>query len=379
MRLPLLEDGSIDKNQVKEMIKLCMDKGINYFDTAMPYHDGQSEIVIGELLKEYPRDSYYIASKYPGHQKCKSYNPKETFEFQLKKCQIEYFDFYLMHNVCENSLSTYENKEYKILDYFIEQKEKGRIKYLGFSSHARVETLKYILDKYGKYFDFVQIQLNYLDWTLQDAKEKYELITSYGLPIWVMEPVRGGKLVDIGKENEDKLRSIDNSKSIASWAFEWLKSKENCKVILSGMSNIEQMLDNIKTFEKESIMTLEIEKILFNIADSLKKGVPCTSCKYCMKGCPRGLEIPTLLSLYNDIKYYKSFNVTMMIDAMSDDKKPNMCVKCGACKDICPQKIDIPKTLTELDDIYNSSPKWDDICRQREEASEKLKMMNKQW
>ena len=172
MRLPLNEDGSIDKEQVFKMTDHAMANGVNYYDTAYPYHDGMSEIAIGKALAKYPRESFKLATKFPGHQFMKKYDCAGIFEEQLEKCQVEFFDFYLLHNIYENSLSTYKNEDYGIVDYFVKQKELGRIKHLGFSTHSRAENLEEILDLLGDRIEFCQIQLNYVDWTLQDAKER---------------------------------------------------------------------------------------------------------------------------------------------------------------------------------------------------------------
>ena len=181
MRLPCLADGSIDEEQVAQMTRMAMEAGVNYFDTAYPYHGGQSERVMGRVLSKYPRESYYLATKYPGHQILSSgYNPAEIFEEQLKKCGVDYFDFYLLHNVNEKSVEVYTDPKWGIVDYFKEQKRLGRIHHLGFSSHAQVEGLEKFLDAYGQDMEFCQIQLNYMDWTLQKAREKYELLTEIG-------------------------------------------------------------------------------------------------------------------------------------------------------------------------------------------------------
>ena len=200
MRLPTLEGGAIDEAQVAEMVKYALDNGVNYFDTAYPYHGGMSEIVIGKVLSEYPRDSYYLATKYPGHQISSSYDLAAVFEEQLKKCGVEYFDFYLLHNVYENSIQTYLDPRWDIIGYFREQKRLGRIRHLGFSCHGRVENLREFLDAAGDDMEFCQIQLNWLDWTLQDAKAKVELLNERNIPVWVMEPVRGGAPVQAGRK-----------------------------------------------------------------------------------------------------------------------------------------------------------------------------------
>ena len=267
MRLPCLADGSIDEAQVAEMVAMAMDAGVNYFDTAYPYHGGQSERVMGRILAHYPRESYYLATKYPGHQILSTgYNPAEIFEEQLQKCGVDYFDFYLLHNVNEKSMEVYMDPRWGIVDYFKEQKRLGRIRHLGFSSHAQVEGLEKFLDYCGADMEFCQIQLNYLDWTLQDAKTKCELLTKHNIPIWVMEPVRGGKLAKLPELQEEKLRSLRPEESSAAWCFRWLTEVPNVHVILSGMSDMEQMKDNVKTFSEEKPLTAEERAALEEIA-----------------------------------------------------------------------------------------------------------------
>ena len=197
MRLPTLENGEINQPLFEEMVDYAIKNGVNYFDTAYPYHGGKSEIATGLALKKYPRDSYYLATKYPGHQIASEYNPAEIFEEQLKKCGVEYFDFYLLHNVYEKSSETYMDERWGIVDYFVKQKELGRIRHLGFSSHGRYDNLKEFLDYCGDKMEFCQLQLNYIDWTLQQGREKCDLLKERGIPVWVMEPVRGGALAKL--------------------------------------------------------------------------------------------------------------------------------------------------------------------------------------
>ncbi len=374
MRLPLMENGEIDQKHLEKMVEYALSNGVNYFDTAYPYHGGNSEIAIGKALAKYPRGSFYLASKYPGHQIVSTgYYPAEIFEKQLEKCGVEYFDFYLLHNVNDKSIETYLDERWKIVDYFLQQKELGRIKHLGFSSHASLEKLEEFLDIHGDKMEFCQIQLNYLDWTLQQAKEKYELLTERNIPVWVMEPVRGGKLAVLDETNEKKLLALKPDKSIASWGFEFLKTLDNVKMVLSGMSNIDQMIDNVKTFKDENIISEEEVNLLLEIAEDLKKGVPCTKCEYCLEGCPMGLNIPLLLEIYNDLKFYPSSNTSMRIEFMDEDKKPYNCIGCGACSSICPQNIDIPNTLSELSKMMEKLPSWAQICKEREEEAKKFK------
>ncbi len=372
MRFPILEGGTtadIDFEKTEEMIRYGLERGVNYFDTAYPYHNGQSETVLGNILSKFPRESYYLADKFPGHQISKNYDPKEVFEHQLQKCQTEYFDFYLLHNVFENSLPVYTDPKWGIMDYFIEQKKQGKIRHLGFSSHGSIEVMSKFLDLYGEHLEFCQIQLNYLDWTLQDAKAKVEFLNSRGVAIWVMEPVRGGKLANLPETAKEKLASYRPDHSPAAWAFRFLQDIPGVKMILSGMSNFDQVKENIATFEEKAPLTEAETSLLFEIAETLKNSVPCTACAYCVKGCPKELDIPFLLSIYNDLQVVKTFNTSMRIEFLPEEKKPFNCISCGACSAICPQKIKIPETLKNLDEIMKTMPSWAKISKEREEIA----------
>lgn len=364
MRLPET-DGQIDKALTEEMIRYAMDHGVNYFDTAWPYHGGMSERVLGQILSQYPRQSYYLADKYPGHQIMADYDPARIFEEQLRRCQVEYFDFYLLHNVYEKSMDTYLDPQLKILEYFREQKRLGRIKHLGFSTHARLDTLERFLDLCGEDMEFCQIQLNYLDWTLQDAKAKYELLTERGISVWVMEPVRGGKLASF---EDQRLKGLRPDASTASWGFRFLQALPNVKVVLSGMSNMEQVTDNIKTFEADQPLSSHETELLLQIAEEMKDAIPCTGCRYCCDGCPMGLDIPAMMSICSDIRFAPVVNSVMMLQFAPEEKRPSACIACGKCSKVCPQGIDIPAVMQELAQRLETIPQWVEICRQREEA-----------
>ena len=372
MRLPQTPEKTIDENELARMVDCAMEAGVNYFDTAWPYHGGHSELAIGKALKKYPRESWYLATKFPGHQIADSYDPAGVFEKQLQKCGVEYFDFYLLHNFCESSFDTYADPRWGIVDYFKEQKRLGRIKHLGFSTHARPDTLEKILDFLGDAAEFCQIQLNYLDWTLQDAEAKYELLTRRGIPVWVMEPLRGGRLADLPEADARKLKAQRPEESQAAWGLRWLMKKENVRLVLSGMSNLGQMQDNIATFSGGTELTDAEEKLLLDIAEGLKDALPCTRCRYCCEGCPMQLDIPMLIHAYNDLKFASSMTVPMQLDALPEDKRPSACLNCGACKAVCPQSIDIPKALHDLSGLIASRPSWAQICRERAEAAKKL-------
>ena len=371
MRLPLTADKAIDEAKLQRMVDYAIAQGVNYFDTAWPYHSGLSEIAIGKALRRHPRDRWLLANKYPGHQIAASYNPAEIFEEQLKKCGVDCFDFYLLHNVYENSFGVYTDPKWGILDYFREQKRLGRIRHLGFSSHARPDTLEKFLDYAGDSMEFCQIQLNYLDWTLQDARAKYDLLTARNIPVWVMEPLRGGRLATLDESDEAGLRALRPDESTAGWSFRWLQRLPNVKMVLSGMSAMEQMVDNVATFSGGLPQSDAEAALLERIAEGLKDALPCTRCRYCCDGCPMGLDIPMLIHAYNDVRFAQSMTVSMQFDALPEDKRPSACIACGACAAVCPQNIDIPGALRELSETLARMPSWAELCRQREEAAKR--------
>ena len=359
MRLPLTPDGSIDRDVTFQMVDYAIEHGINYFDTAYPYHGGLSEVVAGDALRRHPRESWHIANKYPGHQIASEYNPEEIFEDQLRKCGVEWFDFYLMHNVHETCIEVYLDPKWGILDYFLKQKEKGRIRHLGFSAHAELDTLKHFLDSpYGEHMEFCQIQLNFLDWSLQRAREKVELLNSIDIPIWVMEPLRGGKLLSIAKPEE---------------AFRWVAGIPGVNMILSGMSNEEQMIENVEIFNRITPLSKEECDRLYALAEQMKDSVPCTACNYCTPACPMGLDIPTLIQARNDFAIETSFTPIMRIESLPKEGHPSNCIGCGACSQMCPQGIDIPEVISELNSQLAKAPLWREICRQREIAARKMR------
>lgn len=372
MRLPLLEGGTIDQNTLDAMVDAAIRKGVNYFDTAWPYHGGHSETAIGKSLSRYPRESWFLADKYPGHQTAASYDPAAIFEAQLKKCGVEYFDFYLLHNVCENSIDVYEDPQWGIIEYFKEQKRLGRIRHLGFSSHARPACLESFLQKWGQDMEFCQIQLNFLDWTLQEGEKKLALLKQYDLPVWVMEPLRGGRLAHLAPEWEQKFRSLRPEESIPGWSFRFLQDIPQVHMILSGMSDLPQMEDNLRTFEAEKPLTKEEQALLSALAATLKGDLPCTGCRYCTEVCPMGLDIPNLLREYSDAKVSASFTVAMFLDTLPEEKRPSACIGCGQCRRICPQGIDIPTLMQEFAALATTLPNWAQVCREREAAARAL-------
>ena len=371
MRFLKGEDGQIDQQKVNDMIDLAIANGVNYFDTAYPYLDGKSEIALAEALKKYPRDSYYLADKFPGHSLPGPIDNIGLFNISLKKCNTDYFDFYLLHNITEWSVKIYESDEYHIIPDIRKMKDEGKIRHFGFSFHGGPDLLEEFLNRHEGLFEFVQIQCNYLDWTLQDAKRKYDIITKHGLGVWIMEPCRGGKLAVLSDENHEKLKAFDEKASDASYAFRFLQGLDGIKVILSGMNEVFQVEDNLNTFKEYKPLSEEEKKTLFEIAESLKKGVPCTGCRYCCDGCPMGLNIPYLLECYNDMKYTSSMTPGMRLDGLDEDKKPAACIGCGQCSHACPQHIDVPSVLAELSEMYTNSPKWSEMAKGRHESIRK--------
>ena len=343
------------------MVSYAIDHGLNYFDTAYSYHGGESERIIGRILKQFPRDGVYLATKFPGHEIRPSFDVKLIFEEQLRKCGVDYFDFYLLHNVYENSIKTYQNPQWGIIDYLLKQKKTGRIHYLGFSSHGRLETLTEFLDLYGVNMEFCQIQLNYLDWSLQNAKSKYELLTERNIPVWVMEPVRGGKLAKLSPENERKLKAARPDESVPAWALRWVQGLPNVKMVLSGMSSMEQIEDNIKTFSTQKPLGTEEIKLLKDTAGSMLNLLPCTVCRYCVTSCPQKLDIPTLLAYYNECRFQPSIIAGMAIDAMAPERRPSACIGCGNCKKTCPQGIDVPEAMKAFQAVLDKLPHWSEM------------------
>ena len=353
MRLPVIDgkNDNIDEEKAAEMVAFSMEHGINYYDTAWGYHDGSSEIVMGKLLKSYPREKFYLASKFPGYDLANMPKVEEIFEKQLEKCQVYYFDFYLFHNVCEMNIDAYlDDGKFGIYTYLKKQKDSGRIRHLGFSAHGSCGVMKRFLDAYGKDMEFCQIQLNYLDWTLQDAKAKVELLKEYSIPVWVMEPVRGGKLAKPGEEAERRLKELRPGESAAAWAFRFLQGIPEVVVTLSGMSDMEQLADNIRTFETEKPLTEEERDAIFAVAEGMTKGtLPCTACRYCTSHCPKSLPISELIGLYNEHHVSGGgFIAPMVIATYEEDKRPGACIGCRSCEAVCPQQIKISEAMADF-------------------------------
>lgn len=352
MRLPASGEtlSEIDKAATEKMVAYAMEHGVNYYDTAWGYHDGHSEVVLGRALSKYPRDNYYLATKFPGYDLSNMDKVETIFEEQLKKCGVSYFDFYLFHNVCEMNIDAYLDPKYGIFDYLMKQKENGRIRHLGFSAHGSCEIMKRFLDAYGEHMEFAQIQLNWIDWSFQNAKEKVALLNEHHIPIWVMEPLRGGKLSSLSDEATEKLHALRPDEGIPAWAFRFLQGIDGVTMILSGMSNPEQVQQNIQTFETDNKLNEQELDTLLGIADGMIQNLlPCTACRYCTSHCPKGLDIPTLLKLYNEHSFTGGgFIAPMALMAIPEEKRPDACIGCRSCEAVCPQQIKISEAMADF-------------------------------
>ena len=277
---------------------------------------------------------------------------EEIFEKQLEKCQVDYFDFYLFHNVCEMNIDAYlDDEKYGIYTYLKAQRDAGRIRHLGFSAHGSYDVMKRFLEAYGKDMEFCQIQLNYLDWDFQDAKKKVELLKEYNLPVWVMEPLRGGKLASLAEEDEAKLKALRPEESIPAWAFRFLQSIPEVTMVLSGMSSMKQMQENIETFGEEKPLTDKEMETLLTIAGEMTKktALPCTACHYCVSHCPQGLDIPEILALYNEHCFTEGgFIAPMAMASWKKEKLPSACIGCRSCEAVCPQQIKISEAMSDF-------------------------------
>ena len=355
MRLPVLGDdyARVDEKRAAEMFDYAIQKGVNYFDTAWGYHEGESENVVGRLLSAYPRETLRIASKFPGYD-LSNMGKTEIFEKQLKKCRTDYFDFYLFHNVCEMNIDAYlDDGKYGTFSYLIAQKRAGRIRHLGFSAHGSYDVVRRFLEKYGEDMEFCQLQINYVDWEFQSAKQKVELLKKWNIPVWVMEPVRGGKLAALSPEHRATLRAMRPDESDAAWAFRFVMGIPEVKMVLSGMSDFAQVKENIQTFSEDKPLSDKERAALLAIGEGMYKreALPCTACRYCTSHCPKHLDIPELIRLYNEHRFTGGgFIAPMALSALPEEKWPSACIGCGSCEKVCPQQIKIPDMMRDFTD-----------------------------
>ncbi len=345
MRLPR-SNGKIDTRTAQKMVDMAMAAGANYFDTAWPYHGGESETFVGNALKKYPRDSYLLASKLPVWLVKKPEDAERIFNEQLRKCRTEYFDFYLLHALGAARWKAVE--KFRLFEFAQRMRDAGRIRKIGFSFHDSPEQLKIIAG--AKPWDFVLLQINYLDWYDYRSREQYEIVTKLGIPVLVMEPLRGGTLAALNPAAVKILKTANPKASPASWGLRYAASLPNVLCVLSGMSLPEHMEDNLRTMSPFHPLT-ENERMTLNSALAAYRqtdSVPCTVCEYCIP-CPAGVEIPRVFAAYNQYKISgdgAAFRKT--IAALPEDGGPDACVNCEACLKKCPQKIDIPTRLKRV-------------------------------
>ena len=354
MRLPVIggNEAKIDAAPAKKMVQAAIEGGINYFDTAWGYHAQQSELFLGEALKPYPRESLFLATKFPGYDNANFGKAESIFARQLEKCQTSYFDFYLCHNVNERNIDLYlDDEKWCTVSFLKKMKNEGKIRHLGFSCHGDLDVMRRFLDAYGDDMEFCQLQINWVDWHFQNGEAKVALLKERGIPVWVMEPLRGGKLSKLSAENEAALKAMRPEMSAVEWAFRFIQSIHEAVVTLSGMSTQGQLEENIRIFAKDEPLNEKERAALLAMGDAMVKRValPCTECRYCVSHCPKGLDIPRILSLYNEDAFTGGgFIAPMGLSAMPKEKQPAACVACGACREVCPQGIDIPATMKAL-------------------------------
>ncbi len=351
MRLPKDDEGNIDLSHVQFMVDSYMKAGLNYFDTAYVY-EGSEAAMKATLVDKYPRESYTIADKLPAWKlNCKE-DVLRVFNESLERCGVDYFDFYLLHSIEKKHYPTYE--KYDCFKFIQDMKEQGKVKYIGFSFHDTAELLDEILTKHPE-IDFVQLQLNYLDWEngVIQSRKNYEVARKHNKPIIVMEPIKGGSLASFKEDIEKIYLDYNPDRSIASWALRYLGSKEGIMTILSGMSSEEQMQDNLNTMLDFKPLTDKEEELVQEVVDKVLSypTIPCTSCRYCVAGCPLNIQIPNLFTVYNSAKTYGSsgrYNTYYKDYTSGDFNLASTCVECGQCEGVCPQHLEITKLLKEV-------------------------------
>ncbi|WP_297979760.1 aldo/keto reductase [uncultured Methanobrevibacter sp.] len=356
MRLPLKDENdptSINQELFNDMVDIYMEKGFNYFDTSYAYHNGTSETAMKKaIVDRYPRESFKICDKMPTWALTSKEDNEKFVKTMLERLGIDYFDVFFIHNINVPWLKLAE--ENNSFDYIQKMKEEGIAKKIGFSFHDNSTLLEEFLEKYGEIFDIAQLELNYLDWEdpAIESHKCYELCVKHGLDVYVMEPLKGGVIVNQPKEIEDNFKEFNPDKSIASYALRFCASLDNVKMVLSGMNKMDDLLENIETFENFTPLSPEEEEFLLIQADKLRENlaVPCSECGYCLKACPCDIPIPEYFKLYNMHKVQEQSNIyRLYFDKLGEEKVPaSDCIKCEACIDYCTQKINIPEELENL-------------------------------
>ena len=353
MRFPTTAEGKIDEEEAERMIDRAISQGVNYIDTAYPYHNGQSEIVVGKILKKYPRDSFYLATKLPCWEVHTTEDISRLFYQQLDKLQTDYIDFYLMHALNRERFD--EMVSYGCLEELEKLRAQGKIKYIGFSFHDSYEAFEYIL-KYREW-DFSQIQLNYMDADEQAGLKGYNLAEKMNIPLIIMEPVKGGSLASFSNDIIRMFNKLDFSASPASYALRWVGSLTNVKVILSGMSTMGQVEDNLKTFNAFKALTDMERETITQVTEILNNRVKngCTGCRYCMP-CPAGVNIPYSFNVWNKYHMYQNYDYIkrQWESEIGDEHQPKNCIGCGKCEAACPQKLSIREDLKRAQSDLNN-------------------------
>ena len=356
MRLPQTDENdptTIDQELFTEMVDIYMEKGYNYFDTSYAYHNGTSEVAIRKAVVErYPRESFKICDKMPTWALTSDKDNDKFVDEMLERLGIDYFDVFFIHNINVPWLENAKNA--KTFEYVKKMKEDGKAKQIGISFHDNSKLLKEVLDEYGDILDIVQLELNYLDWEdpAIEAHKCYDLCVEHGLDVYVMEPLKGGVIVNTNDEIKNEFNEFNPDKSIASFAIRFCASLEHVKIVLSGMSKMEDLLDNCETYDNFEVLSDEESAFLEKMALKLKENVavPCSECGYCIDACPEMIPIPEYFNLYNTSKNQPESDIyRLYYDKLGDEKVPaDDCTYCGTCLDHCTQKIDIPDKLEEV-------------------------------
>lgn len=354
MRFPTLENNEVDMEKAKQMVDYAVEHGVNYIDTAWPYHGGKSELIVKEIIKEYDRESFYLADKLPLWECKTNEDIDRIFHQQLEKCGVDYFDFYLIHAV--NKERYQQVVDLNVIEQLETYRTEGKIRNIGFSFHDNLPTFKKWVDLYN--WDFVQIQLNYMDTKHQQGMRGYEILTEKNIPVIIMEPVKGGSLVKFNEDIEALMKKERPNDSIASWGFRWVGSLPNVKVILSGMTTMEQVIDNINTFTDFEELSQKEHKIIKQVRKEILalSKVNCTSCNYCMP-CPHGVNIPGNFRLYNTHSMYSNDGYARWIGGQLKEQKAfaDACTECGECIPKCPQQIQIPSELQNFEEYMKEN------------------------
>lgn len=352
MRFPLNPDGSICEEEAEKMVDTAIQAGVTYIDTAYPYHNGDSEPFLGRILKKYSRKDYFLATKLPIWNVKTLDDAKRLFDEQLQRLDTEYVDFYLLHCLDKEKWQTV--LDLNLIPYFEELKAQGKIRFFGFSFHDDFEVFEQIAT-YRKW-DFCQIQYNYVDTDIQAGDKGYALTESLGIPLVIMEPVKGGSLSFLPDDIAASLKAERPDSSISSWALRWVASKPNVKVVLSGMSTMEQVEDNLHTFGKFEPLTEKETNLIAKTADNIKKRTKngCTGCAYCMP-CPFGVDIPKNFRIWNELSMYgnKEKAKQAFFHDLNSAARADQCQKCGKCETVCPQGISIRENLAEAANDFN--------------------------